>query len=31
MGQHQLDDLDKKILEMVVNNARIPYLEVARA
>jgi Lrp/AsnC family transcriptional regulator for asnA, asnC and gidA len=31
MGQHQLDDLDKKILEMIVNNARIPFLEVARA
>jgi Lrp/AsnC family transcriptional regulator for asnA, asnC and gidA len=31
MAQHQLDELDKKILEMIVNNARIPFLEVARA
>jgi Lrp/AsnC family transcriptional regulator for asnA, asnC and gidA len=31
MGQHQLDELDLKILEMIVNNARIPFLEVARA
>jgi Lrp/AsnC family transcriptional regulator for asnA, asnC and gidA len=31
MGHHQLDELDKKILEMVVNDARIPFLEVARA
>lgn len=30
MGQHQLDELDKKILEMIVDNARIPFLEVAR-
>jgi Lrp/AsnC family transcriptional regulator for asnA, asnC and gidA len=30
MGQHHLDDLDRKILEMVVNDARIPFLEVAR-
>jgi Lrp/AsnC family transcriptional regulator for asnA, asnC and gidA len=30
MGHHQLDELDKKILELVVNNARIPFLEVAR-
>ncbi|MDR1682363.1 MAG: Lrp/AsnC ligand binding domain-containing protein [Candidatus Symbiothrix sp.] len=31
MGHHQLDELDEKILKMVVNNARIPFLEVARA
>jgi len=30
MGQHQLDKLDKKILELVSKNARIPFLEVAR-
>ena len=26
----QIDSLDKKILEMITKNARIPYLEVAR-
>ncbi|MCQ2200723.1 MAG: Lrp/AsnC ligand binding domain-containing protein [Bacteroidales bacterium] len=26
----QIDDLDKKILKMIMANARIPYLEVAR-
>ncbi|KAA6303796.1 MAG: Regulatory protein AsnC [Candidatus Ordinivivax streblomastigis] len=31
MGYHQLDELDEKILKMVVGNARIPFLEVARA
>jgi len=31
MGHHQLDALDEKILKMVLNNARIPFLEVARA
>lgn len=31
MGHHQLDELDEKILKMVINDARIPYLEVARA
>ncbi len=31
MAHHQLDKLDKKILEMVSKNARIPFLEVARA
>ncbi|MDR3217707.1 MAG: Lrp/AsnC ligand binding domain-containing protein [Dysgonamonadaceae bacterium] len=31
MRQYQLDKLDRKILEMIVNNARIPFLEVARA
>jgi Lrp/AsnC family transcriptional regulator for asnA, asnC and gidA len=30
MGHHQLDELDEKILKMVINNARIPFLEVAR-
>lgn len=31
MANHQLDDLDVKILRMVADNARIPFLEVARA
>jgi Lrp/AsnC family transcriptional regulator for asnA, asnC and gidA len=31
MGHHQLDELDEKILKMVISNARIPFLEVARA
>jgi len=30
MAYHQLDKLDKKILELVSHNARVPYLEVAR-
>ena len=30
MGHHQLDDLDEKILKMIIGNARIPFLEVAR-
>ncbi|HBG58551.1 Lrp/AsnC family transcriptional regulator [Proteiniphilum sp. UBA1028] len=30
MAQHELDELDEKILRMIVNNARIPFLEVAR-
>lgn len=30
MGQHELDQLDEKILKLIVNNARIPFLEVAR-
>jgi Lrp/AsnC family transcriptional regulator for asnA, asnC and gidA len=30
MGHHQLDKLDRKILELVAQNARIPFLEVAR-
>ena len=30
MGHHQLDALDIQILKMVANNARIPFLEVAR-
>ena len=25
-----IDDLDRKILDIITNNARIPYLEVAR-
>ncbi len=28
---HQLDSLDKKILKMIAEDARIPFLEVARA
>lgn len=31
MAQHELDELDEKILKMIVENARIPFLEVARA
>ena len=31
MGHHELDELDEKILKMIVDNARIPFLEVARA
>ena len=30
MGYHQLDELDEKILKLIVGNARIPFLEVAR-
>jgi len=30
MAQHELDILDEKILRMIVDNARIPFLEVAR-
>ena len=30
MGHHSLDKLDKKILQMVSEDARIPFLEVAR-
>ena len=30
MGQHQLDKLDESILKMIANNARVPFLEVAR-
>jgi Lrp/AsnC family transcriptional regulator for asnA, asnC and gidA len=30
MAQYQLDELDRKILEMVANDARVPFLEVAR-
>jgi Lrp/AsnC family transcriptional regulator for asnA, asnC and gidA len=31
MGHHQLDELDEKILKLIIENARIPFLEVARA
>jgi Lrp/AsnC family transcriptional regulator for asnA, asnC and gidA len=31
MGHHQLDGLDEHILRMIAENARIPFLEVARA
>ena len=31
MAYHQLDSLDKKILRMVAKDARVPFLEVARA
>ena len=30
MGHHQLDSLDYKILKLIAENARIPFLEVAR-
>ena len=30
MGHHQLDSLDEQILRMIAENARIPFLEVAR-
>lgn len=31
MAYHELDELDEKILKLIVNNARIPFLEVARS
>lgn len=31
MSHHQLDALDEQILKMIATNARIPFLEVARA
>lgn len=31
MGHHQLDSLDEQILRLIADNARIPFLEVARA
>ncbi len=31
MGHHQFDSLDEQILRMIAGNARIPFLEVARA
>lgn len=31
MAFHELDELDENILRMIVDNARIPFLEVARA
>ncbi|HAC21399.1 MAG: Lrp/AsnC family transcriptional regulator [Tannerellaceae bacterium] len=30
MRHQQLDELDEKILKLIISNARIPYLEVAR-
>lgn len=30
MAYHELDELDEKILKLIVENARIPFLEVAR-
>lgn len=30
MAYHELDELDEKILNLIVGNARIPFLEVAR-
>lgn len=30
MGQHRIDKLDKKILQLISQDARIPFLEVAR-
>jgi Lrp/AsnC family transcriptional regulator for asnA, asnC and gidA len=30
MTKHQLDALDRKILEIIVNDARTPFLEIAR-
>ena len=31
MGHHQLDKLDEQILRLIADNARIPFMEVARA
>ena len=31
MAQHQLDSLDKKIIRLIAEDARLPFLEVARA
>ena len=31
MAHHTLDSLDKKILKLVANDARIPFLEIARS
>lgn len=31
MDKYELDDLDKQILSLIADNARIPFLEVARA
>ena len=30
MAHHQLDELDEKILNLIIGNARMPFLEVAR-
>ncbi len=31
MNKYELDDLDRQILSLIADNARIPFLEVARA
>ena len=31
MAHHNLDSLDKKILKLIAEDARIPFLEVARS
>ena len=31
MGHHQLDTLDEQILKLIADNARIPFLEVAKS
>ena len=31
MSHYKLDPLDKKIIDLVLKDARIPFLEVARA
>lgn len=31
MAHHDLDELDEKILRMIVEDARVPFLEIARA
>ncbi len=31
MGRQQYDSLDRKILEMLTENARVPFLEIARS
>ena len=28
MAHHQLDELDEKILKLIIGNARMPFLEV---
>ncbi|MDR3137395.1 MAG: Lrp/AsnC ligand binding domain-containing protein [Tannerellaceae bacterium] len=30
MSPHQIDELDRKILKLIIGNARMPFLEVAR-
>ena len=30
MARYQLDELDEKILKLIIGNARMPFLEVAR-
>ena len=30
MAHHQLDELDEKILKLIIGTARMPFLEVAR-